>query len=40
VKAGATLVGRDAVPVRPPLTDLAGEECEQLDALIKALGSH
>ena len=39
VKAGATLVGRGAGPVRPPLTDLTGEECEQLDALIKSLGS-
>ena len=39
VKAGATLVGRSAGPVRPPLTDLTGEECEQLDALIKSLGS-
>jgi len=38
VKAGATLVGRSAGPVRPPLTDLTGEECEQLDALIKSLG--
>lgn len=39
VKAGATLVGRSAGPVRPPLTDLTGEECEQLDTLIKSLGS-
>jgi 5-dehydro-4-deoxyglucarate dehydratase len=39
VKAGANLVGRGAGPVRPPLTDLTGEECEQLDALIKSLGS-
>jgi 5-dehydro-4-deoxyglucarate dehydratase len=38
VKAGATLVGHGAGPVRPPLTDLTGEECEQLDALIKSLG--
>jgi 5-dehydro-4-deoxyglucarate dehydratase len=38
VKAGATLVGRDAGPVRTPLTDLDPQECEQLDALIKALG--
>jgi 5-dehydro-4-deoxyglucarate dehydratase len=38
VKAGATLVGHDAGPVRTPLTDLTPEECEQLNALIKALG--
>ena len=38
VKAGATLVGHDAGPVRTPLTDLDAQECEQLDALIKALG--
>lgn len=39
VKAGATLVGHDAGPVRTPLMDLNAQECEQLDALIKALGS-
>jgi 5-dehydro-4-deoxyglucarate dehydratase len=38
VKAGATLVGHSAGPVRPPLIDLTGQECEQLDALIKSLG--
>jgi 5-dehydro-4-deoxyglucarate dehydratase len=38
VKAGATLVGHDAGPVRTPLTDLTPQECEQLNALIKALG--
>jgi len=38
VKAGATLVGRTAGPVRTPLTDLDAQECEQLAALIKALG--
>jgi len=38
VKAGARLVGHDAGPVRAPLTDLTGEECEQLKALIDALG--
>ena len=38
VKAGATLVGHDAGPVRTPLTDLTAEECEQLNALIKSLG--
>ncbi len=39
VKAGAKLVGHDASPVRTPLTDLTGEEMEQLDALIKKLGA-
>ena len=38
VKAGATLVGRTAGPVRTPLTDLDAQECEQLDDLIKSLG--
>ncbi|WP_042260274.1 5-dehydro-4-deoxyglucarate dehydratase [Paraburkholderia heleia] len=39
VKAGAKLVGRDAGPVRAPLTDLTQEEVAQLDALIKKLGA-
>ena len=38
VKAGATLVGHSAGPVRAPLTDLTAEECEQLRALIVAQG--
>ncbi len=38
VKAGARLVGRDAGPVRAPLTDLKPEEAEQLGALIRKLG--
>ncbi|HSH88826.1 MAG TPA: 5-dehydro-4-deoxyglucarate dehydratase [Ramlibacter sp.] len=38
VKAGAKLVGRDAGPVRPPLTDLKPAEMDRLAALIKALG--
>ncbi|HTD06369.1 5-dehydro-4-deoxyglucarate dehydratase [Undibacterium sp.] len=38
VKAGATLVGHTAGPVRPPLTDMTPQECEQLSVLIKALG--
>ena len=38
VKAGATLVGHSAGPVRAPLTDLTPEECEQLHALILAQG--
>ena len=38
VKAGATLVGRSAGPVRPPLSDLKPAEVEQLSALIAQLG--
>ncbi|UFN50321.1 5-dehydro-4-deoxyglucarate dehydratase [Roseomonas sp. OT10] len=38
VKAGAELVGHGAGPVRPPLSDLTGEEREQLGALIAKLG--
>jgi len=38
VKAGARIVGHDAGPVRPPLTDLKSAEIEQLAVLIKALG--
>jgi 5-dehydro-4-deoxyglucarate dehydratase len=38
VKAGATLVGHTAGPVRTPLIDLNEQECEQLDVLIKSLG--
>jgi 5-dehydro-4-deoxyglucarate dehydratase len=39
VKAGATIVGHGAGPVRPPLTDLKPAEVEQLRALIATLGS-
>ena len=39
VKAGAKLVGHDAGPVRPPLTDLKPGEMEELKALIEKLGS-
>ncbi len=39
VKAGATLVGHTAGPLRPPLTDLKPAEMEQLGALIKSLGA-
>jgi 5-dehydro-4-deoxyglucarate dehydratase len=39
VKAGARIVGHDAGPVRPPLTDLKPAEVEQLSALIQSLGS-
>jgi 5-dehydro-4-deoxyglucarate dehydratase len=38
VKAGATIVGHSAGPVRPPLTDLKPAEVEQLAALIQRLG--
>ena len=38
VKAGAKLVGRDAGPVRAPLTDLRADELEMLGALIRKLG--
>jgi 5-dehydro-4-deoxyglucarate dehydratase len=38
VKAGAKLVGHDAGPVRPPLTDLKPDEMDQLAALIAKLG--
>jgi 5-dehydro-4-deoxyglucarate dehydratase len=38
VKAGAKLVGHDAGPVRPPLTDLKPEEMDLLAALIAKLG--
>ncbi|MBC7705115.1 MAG: 5-dehydro-4-deoxyglucarate dehydratase [Rhodoferax sp.] len=38
VKAGARIVGHDAGPVRPPLTDLKPAEVEQLSALIQSLG--
>ena len=38
VKAGAKLVGRDAGPVRAPLTDLKPQETDQLAALIAKLG--
>ncbi len=38
VKAGARIVGHDAGPVRPPLSDLDAGEVEQLGRLIAALG--
>ena len=38
VKAGATIVGHTAGPVRPPLSDLQPDEFEQLRALITTLG--
>ena len=39
VKAGATIVGHGAGPVRPPLTDLKAAEVEELRALIDKLGA-
>nr|WP_316640128.1 5-dehydro-4-deoxyglucarate dehydratase [uncultured Roseateles sp.] len=38
VKAGATLVGHSAGPVRPPLSDLLPAEVDQLGHLISKLG--
>jgi 5-dehydro-4-deoxyglucarate dehydratase len=38
VKAGATIVGHSAGPVRPPLSDLKPQEVEELAALIHKLG--
>ena len=38
VKAGATIVGHGAGPVRPPLSDLKAAEVEQLRELITRLG--
>ena len=38
VKAGATLVGHSAGPVRPPLSDMKPAEVEQLAQLIARLG--
>jgi 5-dehydro-4-deoxyglucarate dehydratase len=39
VKAGATIVGRTAGPVRPPLSDMTPSQTEQLRELIQMLGS-
>ena len=38
VKAGATLVGHSAGPVRPPLSDLLPAEVDHLGQLIAKLG--
>jgi 5-dehydro-4-deoxyglucarate dehydratase len=38
VKAGATIVGRGAGKVRPPLSELTAEEYKELAALIEKLG--
>ena len=37
VKAGATIVGRSAGPVRPPLSDCAAQDVRDLEALIAKL---
>jgi 5-dehydro-4-deoxyglucarate dehydratase len=39
IKAGCTLVGRPAGPVRPPLTDLSAAEVSELQILIEKLRS-
>jgi 5-dehydro-4-deoxyglucarate dehydratase len=39
VKAGATLVGHSAGPVRPPLSDMKPDEVNQLGQLIARLGA-
>jgi 5-dehydro-4-deoxyglucarate dehydratase len=39
VKAGATIAGHSAGPVRPPLSDLKPAEVEELRALMQKLGS-
>jgi len=39
VKAGATIVGHGAGPVRPPLSELKPKEVEELASLIRKLGS-
>jgi 5-dehydro-4-deoxyglucarate dehydratase len=38
VKAGATIIGHSAGPVRPPISDLKANEVEDLRALIAKLG--
>ena len=38
VKAGATIIGHSAGPVRPPISDLKPAEVEDLRALIAKLG--
>ncbi|MFH4308076.1 5-dehydro-4-deoxyglucarate dehydratase, partial [Acinetobacter baumannii] len=38
IKAGAKIVGHDAGPVRPPLSDLTQADYEDLAALIATLG--
>jgi len=39
VKAGATIIGHSAGPVRPPLSDLKPSEVEELRALMAKLGA-
>jgi 5-dehydro-4-deoxyglucarate dehydratase len=38
VKAGASIVGRSAGGVRPPLSDLTAEETAELATLVARLG--
>jgi 5-dehydro-4-deoxyglucarate dehydratase len=38
IKAGAKIIGYDAGPVRPPLSDLTPKDFEDLAALIATLG--
>lgn len=38
IKAGAKIIGHDAGPVRPPLSDLTPADYEDLAALIATLG--
>lgn len=38
IKAGARIVGRDAGPVRTPLTDLQQDEYDRLATLVRSLG--
>jgi 5-dehydro-4-deoxyglucarate dehydratase len=37
IKAGMKVIGRDSGPVRPPLTDLAAQELDELVALVENL---
>jgi 5-dehydro-4-deoxyglucarate dehydratase len=39
IKAGMTVVGHSAGPVRPPLTDLSADEVRELAALIERVGA-
>jgi 5-dehydro-4-deoxyglucarate dehydratase len=38
IKAGATIVGRSAGPVRPPLSECTAEEVAELRKLIEKMG--
>jgi 5-dehydro-4-deoxyglucarate dehydratase len=39
IKAGMTVMGRSAGPVRPPLTDLSADEMRELASLVEAAGA-